>query len=233
MKRVLKHSVNLLTGAGAGAATLSLVYAFQSQPRFAWLLMVIATIIDAVDGTVVRVLNLKGCVPEYDGDRLDEYADLITYVVAPVGFAWATGVLPVSFPGLFTGFVICLVSTLQFAHREAKTEIAFRGWPSYWNVIVFYAWAFELSPRWTILICLGLSACVFFPISFVYPSQFPRLRPLTVSLGVLWTGLILFYLFRESAPEYVLRLSLLYPAYYLTLSFVYHDRLQADAPGPE
>ena len=225
-KTLLKRSVNAMTAFGGSISAVSLYFAFEGWEQVAWVLMGIGVVIDALDGTAVRLLDLGGALPRYDGARLDEFADLITYVVAPVGFVWATGMLPFNGLGIATGIIVITVSTLQFSRTDNKTENAFWGWPSYWNIAYFYAWAADLSAVWVIAGSLILSVGVFLPIPFLYPSKMPKLRKTTFAFGILWGGVIFAYLLYPKMSDFWLAASLVFPAYYLALSAAMYDTLK-------
>lgn len=225
-KLIMKKAVNALTAFGGSVSAVSLYFAFQGWEHLAWILMGIGVVVDAADGSIVRLLGLADSVPRYDGARLDEYADLITYVIAPVGFAWASEMLPFDWLGVATGMTVIAVSCLQFSRVDNKTDYAFWGWPSYWNISFFYAWAVELPSIWVIVGHLILSVGVFVPIPFAYPSKLPKFRRITTVLGVVWGIVLLVYVVYPWANDLWLYLSLLYPAYYLLLSAVMYEDLQ-------
>ncbi len=86
--------------------------------------------------------------------------------------------------------------------------------------MAFYFYVLE-TPLWVnAFLVLIFSALVFVPIRYLYPSRSPVLRGLTVSLGVLWGIMVLIILYLLPQPPTSLVLgSLLFPAYYLILSF--------------
>lgn len=225
-ENLYKRGVNAVTAVGGAISAASLYFAFEGQPRLAWVLMGLGIVIDALDGTLVRLLDLSETLPRYDGERLDEYADLITFVIAPVGFAWAEGLLPFSWLGIGTGMVVIAVSTLQFSRQDNKTENAFWGWPSFWNIAYFYAWAAEIGSMWVVGLSLVLSVAVFVPVPFAYPSRLPKLRKTTIALGVVWGGFLFAYIIAPDLDDVWLYVSLAYPVYYFGLSAVLHEDLK-------
>lgn len=225
MRRFLRAAVNVLTAAGVGLSSVAVLRAFEGRYREAWLWMGAALLIDLVDGPTVRAFDLKEYLPRYDGDRLDEYTDLAAFVVAPIGFAWAAGVLPVTLSGVAAGVWVCTVSSLQFARRDNKTGEAFWGWPAYWNVLIFYGWGLSLPPRLMVTLCWILGFTSFLRVPFVHPVRFPPLRPLTLLGGALWVGAMVLYLLVPATPRWVLAASLVYPIYYFGLSLYFHERL--------
>ena len=61
---------------------------------------------------------------------------------------------------------------------------------------------------------------VFVPIRYLYPSRSPVLRMPTVMLGVIWGILVVVMLWQmPNVSRLVFWMSLLFPAYYVVLSF--------------
>ena len=223
-KTLLKHFVNFITTLGGAVSAVSLYFAFEGWEQMALILMGVGLLVDSLDGTIVRSFALGEALPRYDGDRLDEYADLITYVIAPVGFAWATELLPFDWLGVSAGMLVVAVSCLQFSRVDNKTDYAFWGWPSYWNIAYFYAWAAEVDPIWVVAGSLLLSIGVFVPVPFAYPSKLPKLRKTTMGLGILWGAFLFIYLILGTLGKVWLAASLAFPVYYFSLSvYLYED----------
>ena len=75
-----------------------------------------------------------------------------------------------------------LASSYQFCRVDAKTEdYFFLGFPSYWNIVAFYAIVFHLSAGVVGLLFFVCSALVFIPVRYVYPSRTQAFRGLSVS----------------------------------------------------
>jgi phosphatidylcholine synthase len=113
-----------------------------------------------------------------------------------------------------------LASAYGFCHKNAKTaDHFFLGFPSYWNIVVFYLYVLEM-PWWlNAFLIIALSAMVFVPMKFVYPSRSPHYRVLTNLLGALWAAVIFYAIYRlPNPPRAVVFASLIFPAYYTALS---------------
>lgn len=223
---LLKIGINLLTGLGAGLSVVSIPYAFAGEIRTAWILMGLALVIDWADGTLVRFFDLDPQLTHYDGVRLDEYADLMTYVIAPLMVALATGQVPMTPVGYSLVVFVCVVSVLQFAREGTKTTRAFWGWPCYWNFVYFYGWGLGLDfpTMGTLSVLFGLAT--FAPVPYPYPSRFPVQQAFLGVLGALWGGLVVAYVGFPGLPRIYLLVSLVFPLYYLLLPVFYYDRLQ-------
>ena len=111
-----------------------------------------------------------------------------------------------------------------FSRRDAKTDDDFfLGFPSYWNVLAFYLWLLKISPTAGAFWLIGLTLAVFVPYKYVYPSKLRdrTLRWLTNGGGVAWAGAMGWCALEPAAAAsyHALQLSLLYPGFYLVLSF--------------
>jgi phosphatidylcholine synthase len=197
----------------------------RSQYRTAFFLMVVATIIDATDGALARLARVKEATPLFDGARLDDIVDYLTYAFIPALLLVHAGLLPSGW-GALVAAAMLLSSAYGFAARDAKTDDHFfTGFPSYWNIAALYLYAGRLPTVLNSVILLALSVLVFVRIGYVYPSRTPVLRGLTIALCVLW-GLILLQIILRlpDVPASVLVGSLFFPVYYVGLSFVLHAR---------
>jgi phosphatidylcholine synthase len=67
---------------------------------------------------------------------------------------------------------------------------------------------------------IALSALVFVPIRFIYPSRSPRYRLLTNVLGGFWAAALFYAIYHlpDPPPRAIVFASLLFPAYYTALS---------------
>ena len=83
----------------------------------------------------------------------------------------------------------------------------------------------RLSPALNAVILLTLSALVFVRIGYVYPTRTTTARTLTLSLGLLWSLMMLALIMQLPTPQRALAwLSLFFPVYYTALSLVLHAR---------
>jgi phosphatidylcholine synthase len=213
-------SVHLFTASGAVVAFLAwqAVSAGRFGDAFRWLTVAMA--IDCVDGTFARAVAVKRVLPWFDGTKLDDIIDYITYVMLPVVLLYEAHLLPDGGGGVTCAAAVLLASAYGFCRTDAKTaDHYFRGFPSYWNVVAFYAFALHLSPRATALWLLALALLVFAPLKFLYPSRAPHFRRLSIALGAVWAALMIPAIWMAPAsPPVLVWASLLYPAYYAGMS---------------
>ena len=54
----------------------------------------LATVIDATDGVLARLARVKDVTPHFDGARLDDIVDYLTFVFVPMLLLYRAGELP-------------------------------------------------------------------------------------------------------------------------------------------
>lgn len=216
---------HLYTALGAALALAATLAVFESRFRAAFLLLAIATFIDCTDGWLARALRVKERLPSFDGARLDDIVDYLTYVFVPVLVVLRAGLLPPAW-GVWVGTAVLLASAYGFAQSASKvhtTDYFFTGFPSYWNIVALYLFVGGLPQAVNAGVLLGLALLVFVPIRFVYPSRTMAWRGVTLALGVVWGVLVMAMVWRLPATDgpWTL-LSLVFPVYYTVLSAWLH-----------
>lgn len=163
--------VHAFTASGACIGLLAMLAIYQTNLTKALWLMGATILIDAVDGLFARRANVKVVVPEIDGALLDNIVDFFNYTIVPGFFLLVTNILPTGW-GIVGVMLMTLASAYQFTQIDAKTDDHFfKGFPSYWNIVVFYLFFCQMNPFINLAILLGLSLLSFVPIKFVYPSR--------------------------------------------------------------
>jgi phosphatidylcholine synthase len=192
---------------------LALLATASGDFRAAALWMLLALVIDAMDGTMARAVGVSEAVPDIDGRRLDDMVDFLNYVIVPAVFLTATGAVS---SWLWTVFPV-LASAYGFAQTDVKTDDHFFvGFPSYWNVVAIYAWTLQVSPGVTGLFLVVFAIGVFVPIKYLYPSRTAPLWKTNNTGAALWTIVVAaaIALPERLADWPLIELSLLYPIYY-------------------
>ncbi|MPZ47545.1 MAG: phosphatidylcholine synthase [Betaproteobacteria bacterium] len=247
LTRARAYAVHLLTASGVVAAFLAVAELFEDVPDervvFAWL--VVAVVIDALDGPLARAWDVKRLAPDIHGRTIDDIVDYLTFTFVPLLLVWRMGWVPYA-PGILgVAWIVpaLLSSLLGFANVGAKDEAAgyFRGFPSYWNIAAFYlGLAFhglgETGQWLNAVVLLALAALTVSPVRFLYPNLTPRPWKLPVMLGAAaWLAVLLgMLLVYRRVPGWVVGVSLIYPAFYATLSILLdrqrHGRACARSP---
>jgi phosphatidylcholine synthase len=220
-------AVHLYTALGNIAGFLAVIAVSEHRARDVFLFLAISVLIDSTDGALARAWDIARWTPNFDGRKLDDITDYLTYVFIPIFFAYEFRL--VSGPWTPVLGLVLLASAFGFCQGWAKTEDGFfTGFPSYWNIVVFYLYLLRAPVAFNGFFFLLLALLVFVPIRYVYPTKTRPLRALTLSLGALWgVGLVALWLRLDEPPDWLLSASLLYPVYYTILSLYLHFRRPA------
>ncbi len=236
-KRWAGWFVHAFTASGACFGLLSLYAIYQHDLLLALWFMSAAIVIDAVDGMFARMLQIKKVVPEIDGALLDNIVDFVNYTIVPCFFLMVTDLLPAECR-MVSVMAIVFASAYQFTQIDAKTsDHFFKGFPSYWNIAVFYLFFWQMSSVTNALILALLTVLSFVPIKYVYPSRMDYLTDndmlrasmivLTLFWGIATIGLLWMY---PASNPFLVAISVGYILVYIGISFY---RTWAPLPSPE
>ncbi len=231
-QRVRGYAVHVYTASGAGLALLAAmeICAPAPDPRRCFILLFAAVFIDATDGFFARLWHVKTWAAAIDGRTIDDIVDYLTFTFLPLLLMWRMEWLPQ--PAALYVIPALIASLFGFANRQAKDEAGgfFLGFPSYWNVVAFYAGLFggKEAAAITGLITLGLALLTVLPVRFLYPNLTPPPWRLIVLVGaLLWSiALIVLLASYPHGPRWLALLSLSYPAFYTILSFALSRRMR-------
>ena len=228
LRLVLAWCVHLLTASGAVAGALALLATWQGRLDLAGLLMILALVIDSVDGTLARAVGVSEILPNVDGRRLDDMVDYFNFVIVPVVFMVSTG----SLPSWIWAIPPILASAYGFSQADAKTDDDFfLGWPSYWNVLAFYCWLLPLSSTASSTWVAVCSFAIFVPLKYAYPSKIrqPFFKHTLNGGGLVWAMILAAAILRPDLDDQyrLTEISLLYLFYYMGLSIWLGDWLGA------
>ena len=218
--RLAGAAVHLYTASGSVLALLIVIAAFEGDAVTALWLGLAALFIDGTDGMLARHFRVKETIPWFDGARMDDIVDYLTYVFAPIVLLWTTDRLPDGAIGWVLAGLPLLASCYQFCRVDAKTaDHFFLGFPSYWNVVAFYAIVLDIGPTGVGIALAVLTVLVFVPVRYVYPSRTKLLRGLNLALAGVWLVTYAVLLAQYPDPHWaVVAVSLAYLVYYIGLS---------------
>lgn len=222
--RARAYGVHAFTASGVALAFLAAAEICAPAPDAArvFLLLTGAVLVDAADGPFARRWQVKRWAPGIDGRTIDDIVDYLTFTFLPLLLVWRMGWLPQ--PAALWVIPALMASLFGFANTAAKDEEGgfFLGFPSYWNVVAFYAgFVHRLYGPWpNAVLLIVLAALTLVPIRLVYPNLAPRAWRLPLLAGALvWLGgMVLMLRGYPRAPAWAVWLSLVYPALYTVLS---------------
>ncbi|OGT38362.1 MAG: phosphatidylcholine synthase [Gammaproteobacteria bacterium RIFCSPHIGHO2_12_FULL_38_14] len=225
MRKGMAWGIHIFTASGACVGLFALLAIYHQNLLLALWLMGSAIFIDAVDGMFARMVKIKEVVPEIDGALLDNIVDFVNYTIVPCFFLLVTNLLPEMWR-IVCVMMIIFASAYQFTQVDAKTtDHFFKGFPSYWNIAVFYLFFWQMSAVTNMFILILLAILSFIPIKYVYPSRLDYLtenkllRLATVLMTVLWgiatSGLLWLY---PASNHVLVALSVGYLLLYIAVS---------------
>ncbi len=194
------YLVHLYTTSTLFFVVLAVQWILDGRYQWALVAMAITVVIDATDGALARKHRVAQTVPNIDGSLLDNVVDFVSYVFLPILFLIHAGLLLQPVTAFAT--LVAFSSAYGFSRTTAKQseEGFFVGFPSYWNVVVFYAFLLDLSPAFTTALVVGLSLLVFTGVRFLYVTRLPRGRMLHLVLGSAWGAAALAALLLDPGP---------------------------------
>lgn len=212
--------VHLYTALGlvcAAAIAVLVVQGGDQSFRVAFLLMMVATLIDATDGWFARRARVKEVLPQFDGSALDNLIDFHTYASLPLLLIWRADLLPGALSLVL--LLPLLASGYGFSQTNAKTDGFFLGFPSYWNIVALYLYVLRMPPWLCTLLLSGFAVLTFVPTPYLYASRGgPFARLINYGAAVWFVVLVAMLITDGSTSRSLALASLVYPALYMTLS---------------
>ncbi|RJL06817.1 CDP-alcohol phosphatidyltransferase family protein [Paracoccus siganidrum] len=178
--------VHLLTATGAVLSMLAMLAAVAEEWSLMFLWLVVAFVVDGIDGPLARRYHVKKNWPAYDGVLMDLIIDYLTYVFIPAFALFESGLLT-GWTGWFAIIVIVYGSVIYFADTRMKTrDNSFAGFPGCWNMVVLVL--FAVQPHWMVILAIivVLSIAMFTNIKFIHPVRTRRWRAVSLPVAGFW-----------------------------------------------
>jgi len=141
--RLKALTVHLLTATGAVLSMLAMLAAVEGHWSLMFLWLVLALLVDGIDGPLARRYDVTANWPTYDGVLMDLIVDYLTYVFIPAYALFKSGLLP-GWPGWLAIIAIVYGSVIYFADTRMKTkDYSFAGFPACWNMVVLVLFALK------------------------------------------------------------------------------------------
>lgn len=184
--RLKALSVHLLTASGAVLAMFAMLAAVDGKWSLMFLWLVLALIVDGIDGPLARRFDTQKNWPTYDGVLMDLIVDYLTYVFIPAFALFQSGLLP-GWTGWLAIIVICYGSVVYFADTRMKTkDKSFAGFPACWNMVVLVLFATQPSQMVILATVVLLSVTMFTNLKFIHPVRTTRWYQISLTVCILW-----------------------------------------------
>ena len=184
--RLKALSVHLLTATGAVLSMFAMLAAVEEKWSLMFLWLVVALIVDGVDGPLARRFDTKHNWPTHDGVLMDLIIDYLTYVFIPAYALFKSGLLT-GWTGWLAIIVIVYGSVVYFADTRMKTtDKSFAGFPACWNMVVLVLFAVAPSQGTILIVVILLTIAMFTNLKFIHPTRTKRWRSLSLGVCIAW-----------------------------------------------
>ncbi|MEJ1992934.1 MAG: CDP-alcohol phosphatidyltransferase family protein [Maritimibacter sp.] len=216
MKRSAKaYSVHLFTAIGAVCAMLAMLAAVDEKWGLMFVWLVVAFIVDGIDGPLARRFDVKTYARQIDGVLMDLIIDYLTYVFIPAYALFKSGLLD-GWTGWVAIIVITYTSVIYFSDTRMKTkDNSFAGFPGCWNMLAVIVFALHPNSWVTLGLVVVLAVAMFTPLKFIHPVRTERWRAISLPIAIAWTGFAGWAAWVDFHPESMARWGLAITSLYL------------------
>ena len=219
--------VHLFTATGAVLSMLAMLAAADEKWSMMLLWLVVALIVDGIDGPLARHYDVKTNWPTYDGVLLDLIIDYLTYVFIPAFALFQSGLLP-GWTGWCAIIVITYASAIYFVDTRMKTkDNSFAGFPACWNMVVIVLFALHPNFYLMLAIIMVLAASMFTNLKFIHPVRTVRWRWLSLPVALAWIAFAARAAWVDFAPGEIAHWGLAITSLYLLLAGVVQQMVPA------
>ena len=212
------YFVHMFTATGAVFSMLAMLAAVEGEWSLMFLWLVVALIVDGIDGPMARRYDVKAKAPIIDGVLLDLIIDYLTYVFIPAFALFNSGLLP-GWAGWLSIIVITFASVLYFADTRMKTaDSSFSGFPACWNMVAVVVFATKPDFEVILGVVVVLSVTMFLRVKFVHPVRTRRWRSITLPVAVAWVALATWAAWSDFAQPLAVTWGLILASLYLMVA---------------
>jgi phosphatidylcholine synthase len=186
--KIAAWAVHGFTASGAVLGFLAIISILNSDLVGAFLWLGLALLIDGIDGTLARKINVTDKTPNIDGSTLDNVIDYLNYVIIPALMVYWFQLVPQGWEIVLPAGMFA-VSLYTFANLNMKTsDYYFSGFPAVWNIVVLYFYILGTNVWVNTVVIITLYILTFVPIKFVHPLRVKKLRNISIFATILWSA---------------------------------------------
>ncbi len=215
-EKIAAWAVHGFTGSGAVLGFLAIISILNSDAVGAFLWLGLALLIDGLDGTLARKVNVTEQTPNIDGTILDSVVDYLNYVIIPSLMIYWFQMVPIWFV-LIAPSAIILCSLYTFSNLKMKTEdYYFRGFPAVWNIAVLYFFILGTHEYINLIVIVVCIILTFTPVKFVHPLRVADLRNLTIFFTIVWSATTLKLVITPTSKIFMIDSAIIFILWILT-----------------
>ena len=187
--RVAAWAVHILTMSGLVWASLAMLATINPHRKITWMWvwLLVALVVDGVDGTLARRARVSEIIPWFDGGIVDIVVDYLTWTFIPAVFMYVAlpmGGKPVA--GLLMALILSS-SMFCYANKQWKsTDYYFVGFPAAWNIVALMFYVLQTPAVINIIVTLVFVVLTLVPTHYAHPARVKRFRALNIGAVVVW-----------------------------------------------
>ena len=186
--KIAAWAVHSFTASGAVLGFLALISIFNNDQVGAFLWLGLALLVDGLDGSIARKVDVTKIIPSIDGSTLDNLIDYLNYVIIPSLMIYWFQMVPTGLEIIIPAAIFA-VSLYTFANINMKTnDYYFSGFPALWNIVVLYFYILNTNQYINLVVISLLLILTFIPLKFVHPLRVKKLRNITIFCTIIWSA---------------------------------------------
>jgi phosphatidylcholine synthase len=208
----------------------ALVAVLDGSARMAIIWLLVAQLIDGIDGPLARRLLPDEATTKFDGYVLDLVIDFVTCVLVPAAFLWEFNMVSHDRSGMIAVAALLMFSCLWFSRTDQQdSESWFHGFPASWNMVIPTLWLLDSSHTVTLVVVACLSILTMTNVQFAHPIRVVQWRFWNVAAISVWVaGVLLGTIWSPGIPTAVIALILVGPFMVAAATFARHIEITRD-----
>ena len=191
--RDMSLALHAFTATGVLVGMAALVAVLDGSARLAIIWLLVAQLIDGIDGPLARRLLPDEATTKFDGYVLDLVIDFVTCVLVPAAFLWEFKMVNHDRSGMIAVAALLMFSCLWFSRTDQQdSESWFHGFPASWNMVIPTLWLLNSSPTVTLVVVACLSILTMTNVQFAHPIRVVQWRFWNVAAISIWVAGVLF-----------------------------------------
>ena len=206
-------ALHAFTATGVLVGMAALVAVLDGSARMAIIWLLVAQLIDGIDGPLARRLLPDEATTKFDGYVLDLVIDFVTCVLVPAAFLWQFRMVNHDRSGMIAIAALLMFSSLWFSRTDQQDDDSwFHGFPAAWNMVVPTLWLLNSSPTVTMVVVACLSILTMTNVQFAHPVRVIQWRIWNMTAISVWViGVLLGTIWSPQVPALVIALVVIGP----------------------
>ena len=206
-------ALHAFTATGVIVGMAALVAVLDGSARMAIIWLLVAQLIDGIDGPLARRLLPDEATTKFDGYVLDLVIDFVTCVLVPAAFLWQFRMVNHDRSGMIAIAALLMFSSLWFSRTDQQDDDSwFHGFPAAWNMVVPTLWLLDSSPTVTMVVVACLSILTMTNVQFAHPVRVIQWRIWNMTAISVWViGVLLGTIWSPQVPALVIALVVIGP----------------------